>query len=298
MRAWGRSALSAAAHVADRPLLWIPGGLAWLLTVGWLALLVGVARPPSVGELTFFGAGLVTSGAWPWNLAAIVAGALAVAVSAAALVSVAELALLARAGAASADVRRALAVTLVCGLPVVLAGAMLAFGIAAVAVIEFNSPQDPGGPIVRIALRLLPLIGLALVAASASAAVHAAAIRRLAGGSSVVSALRASPGALARAGVAATAHVVVAALVRLAYLVLAAILLRVLWAPIEQRLALDGIDAAAALLLVGFVAIWLCLVLGGGALHAWGSVTWTRILEAVAEDPKPAATTVETPAQQ
>lgn len=91
---------------------------------------------------------------------------------------------------------------------------------------------------------------------------------------------------------------VVSALVRVAYLVLAAILLRVLWAPIEQRLALDGIDAAAALLLVGFVAIWICLVLGGGALHAWGSVTWTRILETVVvEDPEPAPT-VEMPAHQ
>jgi hypothetical protein len=92
--------------------------------------------------------------------------------------------------------------------------------------------------------------------------------------------------------------VAVVAAVRVGYLVLAAILLRVLWAPIEQRLALDGIDAAAALLLVGFVAIWICLVLGGGALHAWGSVTWTRILETVVEDPKPAPATVEMPAQQ
>ena len=84
---------------------------------------------------------------------------------------------------------------------------------------------------------------------------------------------------------------------RIGYLVLAAVLLRVLWAPIEQRLALDGIDVASALLLVGFVAIWLCLILGGGALHAWGSVAWTRILDAVAEDRGTASPTVETTAQ-
>ena len=32
------------------------------------------------------------------------------------------------------------------------------------------------------------------------------------------------------------------------------------------------------LLLVGFVAIWLCLVLAGGALHAWSAATWSRLL--------------------
>jgi hypothetical protein len=79
--------------------------------------------------------------------------------------------------------------------------------------------------------------------------------------------------------------------------VLAAVFLRVLWAPIEQRLALDGIDVAAAFLLVGFVAIWLCLVLGGGALHAWGSVCWTRLLVTAAEEPGTASPTAETPTQ-
>jgi hypothetical protein len=71
---------------------------------------------------------------------------------------------------------------------------------------------------------------------------------------------------------------------RLAFAGLAALLLRVLWAPIEERLALNGIDPAAMLLLVGFVAIWLCLVLAGGALHAWGSVSWTGVLGAGAID--------------
>jgi hypothetical protein len=26
------------------------------------------------------------------------------------------------------------------------------------------------------------------------------------------------------------------------------------------------------------VAIWLCLVLAGGALHAWSATTWSRLL--------------------
>jgi len=57
------------------------------------------------------------------------------------------------------------------------------------------------------------------------------------------------------------------------------------WA--SSRPAADGmpfeggptIDPATVLLLVGFVAIWLCLVLGGGAVHAWGSMTATLLLE-------------------
>ena len=297
MRAWARAAASAAATVADRPQLWVPGGLAWLLTIGWLALLGGVARPPSAGELTVLGAGFVTSGAWPWNLVAILAGALIVAVSAAALVTLAEVALLVGAPGVSADPRRALAITIVCWLPVALAGAMVAFGVAAVAVIEFNSPTDVGGPVIRIALRLLPLIGLALLVAVSSAALHAAALRGLAGGASTIGALRKAPRTLARSGVAAVVHLLASTLLRLGYLSLAAVLLRVLWAPIEQRLALDGIDGASALLLVGFVAIWLCLILGGGALHAWGSVAWTRILETAAEDRGTASPTVEMTAQ-
>jgi hypothetical protein len=297
VRAWARAARSAAIAVADRPSLWIPGGLAWLLTVGWLALFVGVARPPSVGELTFLGADLITSGAWPWNLVAVLAVVIVMAVGAAALVAVAEVTLLDWTRGMRVDPRGAFALTIVCWLPVALAAAMLAFGVAAIAVIEFNSPADVGGPVLRIVLRLLPLIGLAFVVAVASAALQAAALRRLAGAGSTIGALRSAPRALKRSGGAATLHVLASTLVRLGYLVLAAVLLRVLWAPIEQRLALDGIDAAAALLLVGFVAIWLCLVLGGGALHAWGSVAWTRILEPAAEDRGTASPTVETTAQ-
>ena len=67
MRRWLDRIGAAASHVADRSTLWLPGALAWMVTFGWVALLVGVARAPSVAELTFFGAAVVTSGAWPWN---------------------------------------------------------------------------------------------------------------------------------------------------------------------------------------------------------------------------------------
>jgi hypothetical protein len=297
MGAWAAIAGAAAAHVADRPRLWVAGGLAWLVTVGWLALVVGVARPPTVGELTAFGAGMATSGAWPWNLVAILAVVLAAAIAAASLAAAGEAALLGRHRFALSDLRRALGISAVCGVPVVLAAALLAIGFGTIAVIEFNAPVDGGGPLARIALRLLPLIGLGLVMAWAAGALHAAAARGLGPGRSVLGALRQAPRSLRAARGAALTHTVVATLLRIGYLVLAALLLRVLWAPIEARLVLGQIDLAAALLLVGFVAIWLCLVLAGGALHAWGSLTWTRILESASRTQEERVPAVESPAQ-
>jgi hypothetical protein len=107
---------------------------------------------------------------------------------------------------------------------------------------------------------------------------HAAAARRAMTGSPVDESLRRGLRDLRVAGVAALAQAVAVMVARVVYLAVAAVLLRVLWAPIGERVELAGIDPAAALLLVGFVAIWLCLVLGGGALHAWGSVSWTGVL--------------------
>jgi hypothetical protein len=84
---------------------------------------------------------------------------------------------------------------------------------------------------------------------------------------------------LRRAGSAGALHIAVTAVVGVAFLVLSGILVHVLWAPIGAGMIAGGtIDATGALLLVGFVAIWLCLVLAGGALHAWGSATWSALL--------------------
>jgi hypothetical protein len=91
--------------------------------------------------------------------------------------------------------------------------------------------------------------------------------------------LAAVPGLVRRAGSAGVVHLAVAAVVSLAYLALSALLLAVLWEPIEVGLASGaGIDLPAGLLLVGFVAIWLCLVLAGGVVHAWASMTASVLL--------------------
>ncbi|MBW3613488.1 MAG: IclR family transcriptional regulator C-terminal domain-containing protein, partial [Chloroflexi bacterium] len=67
MRRWWSDALAAADVVAGRADLWLPGALAWSLTVGWAPLTLAVVPAPDAADLTFLGARLYTSGAWPWN---------------------------------------------------------------------------------------------------------------------------------------------------------------------------------------------------------------------------------------
>jgi hypothetical protein len=276
---WLRAARSAASEVGDRPPLWIPGALAWSVSVGWIALVAGVIRPPSAGELTFFGAGIATSGLWPWNLVIGIAAAAMLVVAAFALAALAETVLIRAGGAAALDLRRALMLAGVCAAPVAVLLLFVGTVVPLVAQGEFNAPMADGDPVLRTLARVSPLLAAVLVAAVAGAAVHAAALRDVeAGPGSIGAALGRAPARLARLGGGGVVHAMALAAMRIGHLVLAAILLRVLWDPIGGRLTDGGIDLATILLLVGFVAIWLCLVLSGGALHAWGSVTWTRLL--------------------
>ena len=280
MQRWWAASRTAAGLVADRPALWLPGALAWVVGIGWLALVVGVARPPTTAGLTFLGAGIFASGAWPWNAVAIGSGALLVVLIALSLGAAAEAVLLRGPRATGLGVRRLFVLGLICSAPV-LAGLLLSATAAVmVARVEFNAPRETVDPVARTALRVAPLLVATVVVAAAGAAMHAAAARRAMTGSPVDESLRRGLRDLRVAGVAALAQAVAVLLARVVYLAVAAVLLRVLWAPIGERVELAGIDPAAALLLVGFVAIWLCLVLGGGALHAWGSVSWTGVLGA------------------
>jgi hypothetical protein len=285
MRHWWRESTAAAGAVADRPLLWLPGALAWTVTIGWAALVIGVGRPLGDGELTFIGAGIFASGAWPWNLVAIGVAGFAVALLAFALASAGEAALLRGARATTADIRHLFVLGVVCAAPVLVGLLALATATVIVGPAEFNAPNQELGPVARTALRLSPILVTIAVAASAGAAIHAAAARSVVAGRTAAGSLRGAPRALARTGISALVQASALLVARIIYLVICAILLRVLWAPIGIRLAEAGIDAAVALLLVGFVAIWLCLLLGGGALHAWGSVSWTRVLGARVTEP-------------
>ena len=274
MRRWLEAATASAQFVSERPALWLPGALAWVASVGWIPLLVAVARPPSDAELTFLGARIVTSGAWPWNAALIGVLATTVVVVAFAVVAVANAAILDLVDGRSPKAEtagRLLGITLIAALPGTIIFVVLLAVAASVAPGAFNAPEDRGGPVLRTIIGVAPLIVGLAIAIVLGAAFAAVAART--GG------MRSAGRRLALVGGAGWAQVVLGTLIHAAFLLLAALLLGVLWAPIGVELGVSGgIDIATALLLVGFVAIWLCLVLAGGALHAWSAATWSRLL--------------------
>ena len=276
MRRWLQVAAASARFVSERPALWLPGALAWVSSVGWIPLLVAVAHPPSDAELTFLGARIVTSGAWPWN--AVLIGALATTVVVAAFVLVAAanvvlLGLVEQRAPSVAGAGRLLGIALIAAVPGTIAFVLLLAVAASVAPGAFNAPDARGGGVLGTIVGVAPVIVGLTIAVVLGAAFAAVAART--GG------LRTASRRLALVGGAGWAQVVLGTAVHAAFLVLAALLLGVLWAPIGAELGVGGeIDVATALLLVGFVAIWLCLVLAGGALHAWSATTWSRLLAA------------------
>jgi hypothetical protein len=282
VRRWLAAASSALAHVADRPTLWVPGALAWVASVGWMPFVAAVARVPTQSELTYFGAGMQTSGLWPLNLVLIAAGAVAVATLGVGLVAVGNAALDALLGDrpfAPADAGRRFVTSFIGALPVALVVFVLLIATIAVAPAEFNRPQGDPGPVLRTLGRLMPLLVLGAVVVVSSAALAGLAGRAAIEAGSVAGGLACLPSMIRRAGSPGAVHTAVTAVVGIVFLVLSGILVHVLWAPIGAGLVAGGeIDATGGLLLVGFVAIWLCLVLAGGALHAWGSATWSALL--------------------
>jgi hypothetical protein len=281
MRRWRDAAGASVRVVSERPELWLPGALAWIASVGWIPFVVAVARPPSVVELTFLGARIVTSGAWPWNAVLIGAGGVALVLLAFAMTAAANavlIALLAGRASSVGDARRILSVNLVVALPAALATMVVLVVLVAIAPREFNAPDPAGGPILRTLIRLAPYLGLLGLTAAAGAALGSVAGRlAIDGPHRVMDALRSAPGVALQPAV--VAHALLAFLAQIVFLGFGTLLLGVLWAPIGAQLAAGGgIDVATGLLLVGFVAIWLCLVLAGGALHAWSAATWSRLV--------------------
>ncbi|MDQ2934044.1 MAG: hypothetical protein M3R49_03510, partial [Chloroflexota bacterium] len=189
MQAWLHRASVALRVVADHAELWLPAALAWVAFLGWLPFVLAVARTPGEGDLTVFGAALVTSGDWPANAFRLGAGLLALALVANLLVAFGEAALLRlldgrpadRSGSdILADVTRLWLVQLLAAVPGAVALVALVVAVAAAAVGELQSPDIGGSAWMRIAARVVPFgfaVGLALIAGQAFTA---AAARRLA----------------------------------------------------------------------------------------------------------------------
>ncbi len=174
---------------------------------------------------------------------------------------------------------------MICVIPLLVTAVAFGAALFVIAPGTFNDPDPEGGPLVRTLLALAPFVAAMVLAAMLG--FRRPRRRDPCRGLRPVgpwSALAAAPRLLGRAGTAAVVQIVAHFAARIGYLVVATVLLRVLWAPIAARLSEEGFGVGVILLLVGFVAIWLCLVLAGGALHAWGSVSWTRLLEARGRD--------------
>lgn len=296
MRGWLAAARRSARLAADRAELWLPGSLAALAFLGWVPLVIAVVPFPDTAGLTFFGADLISSGNYPMNVVLLgVAGLLGL-LALCVLVALGEAALQrafrpllggrAAADAAADDSAESLTaetavifvVILVALLPAVAAGLGLALWVAAAAPAEFMSPDIGGTPVTRVIGDVLPGIVLVVLVVVAAQAFGGAVERRAIGasGEPLGQAMRHALGDLARRpGVTAATLLTTAAALAL-QLGLSTLLLDVLWKPI--RVALDAGELATPstiLLLVGFTAIWLCLLLAGGALNAWASAWWS-----------------------
>jgi hypothetical protein len=295
---WLRSAALAARIAADRGDLWLPGTLGALTYLAWLPLVVTVAAVPRTSDLAFFGAELLSSELFPLNVLLIaVLGALGI-LTACLLAALAEASLLRAAGlgtpgrSMTQELEMALSVMLVAVLPAVAVGAAVMSGVAAVAPAEFGAP-DLGVPLVlRIALRVAPLLAALVLFAWLGQALGAVALRRVIGpdplplGMALKAALRdVIDHPARRLGLALASF-----LADLLAVAMAGALLRVVWAPIGVELA-DGqlVTPAALLLLVGFVAIWLTVILGFGALHVWVSTWWSLEVGTPGEKARPEA---------
>jgi hypothetical protein len=281
---WLRNAAAAAGMAADRPGLWPAAALGSLAYLAWLPLVLTVAPLPRASDLAFLGARLLGSGAFPWNILLLAMLATLAVLVACLLAALAEAALLRAAGlgtphrSLARETEAAFSVLLIAALPAVAVAAALVSGIAAVAPAEFGAP-DIGGPLLlRIVRHLIPLLVALAVLTLVGQAYGAAALRRAVGpgalpvGAALRRGLRdvaARP--LRRLGLALASMVT-----DLLALALATALLAVLWAPIRAELAAGHLlSPRASLLLLGFVAVWLALVLAFGALHAWVSAWWS-----------------------
>lgn len=279
---WVGDAMSAANVAGARADLWLPGSLSVLGYLAWLPLLVTVAGLPSQSDLAFTGARLFSSGSFPLNVILLASLAALVVLVGCLVAALAEAVLLRATGGGTDrslahDTEIAFGVILIAALPALAALVAIGFGIAAVAPAEFGAPDSGQPAVLRVAMRLLPLVVLLVATVVVGQAFGAAALRRaLSAGGLVGTALR---GGLAdllhtplrRLGIAAAGT-----LVDVIAIVFALALLRILWEPIGADLAGGRlVSPQALLLLTGFVAIWLAIVLFWGALRAWTASWWS-----------------------
>ncbi len=255
--------------------------LASLVYVGWLPLLLVVA-PPDGNDLEYFGISLITSGFYPLNVVALSVAAVAGFILLALLAAVAETALvgLLRGRPVAGASRMAwsgLAILLVATLPVLVAGTALVMAIVSVAPGVYISPDVETPVLLRLAWTVLPhlvAVGAAILVGQSFGGV-ALRVAALGSGRDTTGAIRAGFRRLVRdpfgpLGVALVGWVKDLLLVVGGYLLLSGP-----WSAVGDRLSGGPpLRPEALLLLVGFVGIWLAVLIVGGALHAFVSAWW------------------------
>ena len=299
MRRWLRHGYDAGRIVGDRADLWVAASLAWLAYAGLILFLGAVVPFPTTADLAFFTKDIaIAESPLPALMlgAALLAGFVALLLLHAAGESVLIGELDGRRGFRGwlAGTASLMGVMLVASVPVAAAGLLLSWRLAVVAPAEYQSPDIGGSLAVRIVGGVLPQLVLVLVALVVAQVLAAGASWRVAGRrrSGLVAALRDGARDAVRAPLRLLGVALVTLAAHLAYAAIVVLLLRLLFAPIAAALSAGEVrDVAVTALLIGFVAIWLCLVLGGGALHAWASAWWAGELDAM----RPAAPPVAPP---
>jgi len=284
---WMVRAGLAARLAGNRADLWIPGAASALAYLAWLPLLAVVAGPPRTSDFAFVGAGLFSSSAYPWNVLLLAAAATLLVLVAFLIAALGEAALLrglrhdGGGGSLTHDTGVIFTVLLVAALPAAIAVAILVAATVAIAPGEFGAP-DLGGPLLaRILGPLAPFVLFLAATILLGQAVGAAAIRRAVGTGSqrIAEALRDGVRDVLRRPTRRLGLALTGTLAELLAVGLAFALLRILWEPVAEDLAAGWLLSPATLsLLVGFVAVWLALLLIAGALHAWVSTWWSAEL--------------------
>ena len=286
---WAPLLLAAAQVAADHAELWPPAALAALSAIGWLPFVLAVAPLPSEGDLAFVASSIVLSPSFPLNVALPATALLGLALSASVLSATGEVVLLRAidrlrgiapiSRSIDEEAARAWLIRIVASLPALAAAVALLVGVVGVAPGEYQSPDLGQGPfLARLARDVWPLLVLEVAAILVGQAFAAGAVRASVGPQriSIGRALSEGLRGLRRRPLRRIAIAVGTDAALGAWLVVSWALLRVLWTPIGRQ-AEDGalLTPVSAALLVGFVAIWLCLVAGGGVLHAWSSTWWS-----------------------
>jgi hypothetical protein len=261
----------------------LPGTIVFLVAVGWLPLVAGVAGAPDAGDLAFFGAGLLGSGAYPWNVVALLLSLCAGIAAIVVLLAAGESEIIDRLSAehrSSARVWRAAAVISLASLPAVLAVVGLGWAAALAAPAAYANP-DPTDPFwAQVGRSVLPWLIVLSAAIALGQAFGATALREVGSSAGARHALRSSVHRFRRSPFRLIVVAVIGMSLVLMVLATTWMTVSTVWTQLAARLGGGRIlDLQTIGLLTLLAGAWLGLLLVGGTLQAFLSAWWSSVLE-------------------